>query len=94
MVNVIIHLHVHPTEIEAFKDLTTRNIDERRTARGNLRAELFQQVDTPEHFVLIESFDKQENIDTYYQSSTYVAWHHKVLPMIEKWEGSDFWWLV
>ncbi|MEM6723825.1 MAG: antibiotic biosynthesis monooxygenase [Bacteroidota bacterium] len=90
MINVIIHFHVNEAYIPVFQQLTQGNLRTRRAARGNLLVLFYQQIDDPTHFILIESFDCQENIDLYYQQNSYLDWYTQVSPLVESIEGADY----
>ncbi|MEO1436967.1 MAG: antibiotic biosynthesis monooxygenase [Bacteroidota bacterium] len=87
---MIIHFHVQEEHLDHFQALSQENLRDRRSAKGNLLVLFFQQKEHPTHFILIEGFDCQENIDLYYQQKSYQDWYALISPMLQSVEGADY----
>ncbi|MEL6183562.1 MAG: putative quinol monooxygenase [Myxococcota bacterium] len=93
-VTVLIHFVTHQERQLQFEALTRAHVETRQKALGCLRAELLQDVDSPDQFTLIEVFASQAAIDAYYESREYNTWHAKVKPWLKVYSGRDQRWRV
>lgn len=90
MITVIIDFYIRKAEEASFKNITSKNVLSRRNAVGNLKTDFFQEDDDFGHFVMIEIFDTQQNIDAYYRTAEHTAWKSTVGKMIDRVRGRDY----
>lgn len=90
MIIVVIRVKVKPDQVLAFQELTFANAQDRADSAGNLRFEVYQQAEDPTHFVMIEVFQTQADIDAYYATASYQSWHAATAEMIIDLTGNDY----
>lgn len=90
MIIVVIRVKVNPNQVSDFQKLTFANAQDRTNSTGNLRFEVYQQTEDPTHFVMIEVFQTQADIDAYYATESYQAWHATTADMIVDLAGDDY----
>lgn len=86
---VKIDLRVNADSVATFLDLALPHLNLRREAPGCERVLLLQNVDRPSHFTLLEQFESQSTIDSYYDSSEYRHWLTQAKPLIVSITGAD-----
>ena len=82
MLIVLIHVHVKPESVEAFKDATIENARHSVQEPGIARFDLIQQNDDPERFVLIEAYRSPEAVELHRQTDHYLTWRDAVADMM------------
>lgn len=82
MKTVLIHVHVKPEQIEAFREATLDNARNSRLEPGIVRFEVYQQADDPAHFVLLEIFRDAEGQSAHRATAHYQRWRDTVAGMM------------
>jgi (4S)-4-hydroxy-5-phosphonooxypentane-2,3-dione isomerase len=75
---VIVHLHVKPEKIEAFKEATLENARNSLQEPGIVRFDLLQQSDDATRFVLHEVYRDESAPAKHRETAHYNAWVQKV----------------
>lgn len=79
---VIIHVHVKPECVDAFKEASRENACQSRLEPGIGRFEIFQEAADPTRFVFIEAFRTPEAQDAHRLSGHYQTWRDTVADMM------------
>ncbi len=82
MVIQIVHVHVKPESVEAFKAATLENTRNSRLEPGIAQFALTQQADDPTKFVIIEAFRSPEAIEAHRVAPHYLTWRDAVVDMM------------
>jgi (4S)-4-hydroxy-5-phosphonooxypentane-2,3-dione isomerase len=78
MVILVVHLHVKPDHLEAFREATLENARNSRQEPGVVRFDVLQQSDDPTRFVLYEVYRDAEAPARHRETAHYNAWVAKV----------------
>jgi len=78
----IVHVHVKPEFVEAFKQATLANAQASRREPGIARFDCLQQDDDPARFVLIEAYRQADSQAAHRQTNHYLVWRDAVAPMM------------
>ena len=77
---VCIHVHVKPENRDDFIAATLENARNTVQEPGNLRFDVNQQCDDPNHFVLYEVYNDEAGMAAHKQTDHYAAWRAAVEP--------------
>jgi quinol monooxygenase YgiN len=78
MLIVLVHVHVKPEHVEAFKAATLENARNSVQEPGIARFDVIQQRDDPTRFVLVEVYRTPEAPAQHKETAHYHAWRDKV----------------
>lgn len=79
---VLVHVHVKPECIEAFRRATLANAAASRQEPGIARFDVLQHADDPTRFVLVEAYRTAEAPAAHKATAHYAAWRDAVAPMM------------
>ncbi len=79
---VLVHVHVKPECVEAFKEATLDNARHSVQEAGIARFDVIQQVDDPTRFVLVEVYRDQEAPARHKETAHYLRWRDTVAGMM------------
>jgi len=79
---VLVHVHVKPECVEAFKAATQENARLSRQEPGIAQFDVLQQQDDPTRFVLIEAYRNLGAPAAHKDTAHYAAWRDAVAPMM------------
>jgi autoinducer 2-degrading protein len=79
---VIVHAHVKPESIEAFKTATLNNASNSIQEAGVVRFDFYQQADDPTRFTLIEIYRSEDAPINHRKTSHYSHWSATVTDMM------------
>ena len=79
---VLVHAHVKPESIEAFKEISIENARHSILEPGVARFDCVQQQDDPARFVLIEAYKTPEDVARHKETAHYAAWRDAVADMM------------
>jgi autoinducer 2-degrading protein len=82
MVIVIVHVHVKPECVEAFRSLTRYNAESSVKEPGIARFDVIQETDDPTRFVLVEAYRNAEAPAQHKETAHYQAWRDGVADMM------------
>jgi (4S)-4-hydroxy-5-phosphonooxypentane-2,3-dione isomerase len=79
---VHVHIHVNPSDVDAFISATLANAGASVEESGIARFELVQQADDPTRFVLIEAYRTADAPAAHKATPHYATWRDTVEPMM------------
>jgi quinol monooxygenase YgiN len=79
---VLVHVHVKPEFIEAFKEETLENARHSLQETGIARFDVIQQVDDPQRFVLVEVYKTEAAPGQHKETAHYLKWRQRVAEMM------------
>jgi len=79
-----VHVHVKPEYIGAFKQASEENARQSAREPGVARFEVFQQLDDPGRFVLIEIYRAPAASAAHKETAHYQKWRETVAPMMSE----------
>lgn len=82
MLIVLVHIHVKPEWIEAFRAASMENARNSVQEVGVARFDVLQQRDDPTRFVLSEAYWNDEAVDLHKQTAHYAAWRDATTEMM------------
>ncbi len=82
MLVVLVHVHVKPDKVEAFKAASADNARNSRLEPGVGGFEVLQQNDDPTRFVLVESYRTPEAPAQHKETAHYAKWRDTVADMM------------
>jgi quinol monooxygenase YgiN len=82
MLVVLVHVHVRPEYIEAFRSASLANARESVREPGVARFDVVQQTDDPTRFVLVEAYRTAVAPAAHKETPHYQAWRDAVAPMM------------
>lgn len=82
MLTVLVHVHVKPECVEAFKEVSIANASESLREPGVARFDVCQQLDAPARFVLVEVYRDQQAPARHKETAHYEAWRDAVEEMM------------
>ena len=82
MLVVLVHVHVKPECVEAFRAATAENARCSRREPGIARFDILQQSDDPTRFVLIEAYRTPEATAAHKDTPHYISWRDDVATMM------------
>jgi quinol monooxygenase YgiN len=81
---VMVHIHVKPDKVEAFRIATIENASNSINEPGVARFDFYQQVDDPTRFTLIEMYRSEESPQKHRETAHYTRWNTTVSEMMEE----------
>ena len=82
MFTVLVHVHVKPERVDAFKQASIANARESRKEPGIARFDILQQQDDPTRFVFVEVYRTPVASGAHKETRHYQTWRDAVAPMM------------
>ena len=79
---VLVHVHVKPESVEAFKEASKENARNSIQEPGIARFDVIQQLDDPRRFVLVEVYRTPDDPAKHKDTAHYQAWRATVADMM------------
>jgi autoinducer 2-degrading protein len=79
---VLVHVHVKPEFIEAFKQASLANASNSVKETGIARFDVIQQVEDPTKFILVEVYKTAEAPAAHKETQHYARWRDTVTEMM------------
>ena len=79
---VLVHAHVKPEFVEAFKQATIENASNSVQEAGIARFDVIQQTDDPTRFILVEVYKTAEAPAAHKETAHYARWRDAVAEMM------------
>ena len=79
---VLVHVHVKPEFIEAFKQASLENASNSVKEAGIARFDVIQQVEDPVRFILVEVYKTAEAPAAHKETQHYALWRDTVTEMM------------
>ncbi|HLI29940.1 MAG TPA: antibiotic biosynthesis monooxygenase [Terriglobia bacterium] len=74
MIVLLVHAHVKPEFVEAFRLAIVENAQHSIQEPGVARFDILQQQDDPTRFVFVEAYRTQEAVEAHRKSAHYAKW--------------------
>ncbi len=82
MLIVLVHVHVKPDCVDAFRRITLENARASMKEPGIARFDMLQQADDPARFVLVEAYRTGDAPAKHKETAHYAAWRDSVADMM------------
>lgn len=82
MLVVLVHVHVKPDCVAAFREATLENARQSLLEPGIARFDVLQQHEDPTRFVLVEAYRTAEAQAAHKATTHYAQWREAVEPMM------------
>ncbi len=82
MLIVLVHVHVKPESLAAFKAATQENARNSVREPGIARFDVIQQADDPARFVLVEVYRNESAAVAHKETAHYLKWRDTVAEMM------------
>ena len=82
MFTVLVHVHVKPECVDAFKQASIANARESRKEQGIARFDILQQQDDPTRFVFVEVYRTPDASGAHKETRHYQTWRDAVASMM------------
>ena len=82
MLVVLVHVHVRPESVEAFRAASLENARHSLQEPGIARFDVLQQVDDATRFVLVEAYKTADAPAKHKETAHYATWRDEVAPMM------------
>ncbi|HNB85218.1 MAG TPA: antibiotic biosynthesis monooxygenase [Anaerolineales bacterium] len=79
---VLVHVHVKPEFVEAFKQASIENASNSIKEEGIARFDVIQQNDDPTRFILVEVYKTAEASAAHKETAHYAQWRDTVAEMM------------
>jgi quinol monooxygenase YgiN len=79
---VLVHVHVKPEFVDAFKRATMDNASNSVKEEGIARFDVIQQADDPTRFILVEVYKTVEASAAHKETAHYLKWRDTVTDMM------------
>lgn len=79
---VHVHAHVKPGEVDSFCKATVQNAANSVFEPGIVRFDVFQEIDDPTKFVLVEIYHAEEDTQKHKETRHYKEWRDTVADMM------------
>lgn len=79
---VLVHVHVKPESVEAFKQASIENASDSVQEAGIARFDVIQQADDPTRFILVEVYKTAEAPAAHKETAHYARWRDTVAEMM------------
>lgn len=79
---VLVHVHVRPEFVEAFKQASIENASSSIREPGITRFDVIQQADDPNRFILVEIYKTAEAQAAHKETAHYAKWRDTVAAMM------------
>lgn len=91
MIATIVHVHVKPDCVDAFRQASIANHEQSIKEVGNHRFDVLQNETDPCYFVLYEAYESKEHAAAHKETVHYREWRDKVADMMaEPRQGVSF----
>lgn len=81
---VLVHVHVKPECIDAFRKESELNAKESRKEPGVFRFDVLQQQDDPTRFILYEAYRDEASAKAHKDTAHYLRWRDNVAEMMQE----------
>jgi (4S)-4-hydroxy-5-phosphonooxypentane-2,3-dione isomerase len=78
---LVVHIHIKPEHVEAFRQATTVNATNSRNEPGVARFDLLEQDDDPTRFILVEAYRDRDSIAAHKLTAHFLEWAEKTVDM-------------
>ncbi len=82
MLVVHVYIHVKPESVDAFQQATIENASQSVQEPGIARFDMIQQMDDPNHFMLIEVYRTPDDPARHKETAHYQTWRDTVADMM------------
>jgi len=82
MLIVLVHVHVKPEAVDAFREASVENARNSVREPGIARFDVLQAQDDPTRFILVEVYRQEEDIARHKETAHYKTWREAVEPMM------------
>lgn len=79
---ILVHVHVKPEFVDAFKQASLENALNSVKEEGVARFDVIQQVDDPTRFILVEVYKTAEAQSAHKETAHYLKWRDTVADMM------------
>ena len=79
---VLVHVHVKPEFVEAFRQASIENASNSVQEAGIARFDVIQQADDPTRFILVEVYKTAEAPAAHKETAHYLRWRDTVTEMM------------
>ena len=79
---VLVHVHVKPEIVDAFKQVTVENASQSVKEEGIERFDVIQQVDDSTRFILVEVYKTDKASFAHKETAHYAKWRDTVAEML------------
>ncbi len=79
---VLVHVHVKPEFVDAFKQASLENALNSVKEEGIARFDVIQQTDNPTRFILVEVYKTAEAQSAHKETAHYLKWRDTVADMM------------
>ena len=79
---VLVHVHVKPEMIDAFKQATIENANQSVKEEGVERFDVIQRADDPTRFILVEVYKTDKASFAHKETAHYAKWRDAVAEMM------------
>ena len=79
---VLVHVHVKPEFVEAFKQASVENASNSVKEAGIARFDVIQQADDPTRFILVEVYKSADASAAHKETAHYLKWRDTVAEMM------------
>ncbi|HNF93370.1 MAG TPA: antibiotic biosynthesis monooxygenase [Anaerolineales bacterium] len=79
---VLVHVHVKPEFVDAFKQASLENASNSVKEEGIARFDVIQQADAPTRFILVEVYKTVEAQSAHKETAHYLTWRDTVAEMM------------
>lgn len=79
---VLVHVHVKPEFVEAFKQASVENASNSMKEVGIARFDVIQQADDPTRFILVEVYKTADASAAHKETAHYLKWRDTVAEMM------------
>ena len=79
---VLVHIHVKPEFVEAFKQASIENASNSVQEAGIARFDFIQQADDPTRFMLVEVYKTADASAAHKETAHYARWRDAVVEMM------------
>ena len=79
---VLVHVHIKPEFVEAFKQASIENASNSVNEDGIARFDIIQQNDDPTRFILVEVYKTAEASAAHKETAHYAKWRDTVAEMM------------
>ncbi|HND49157.1 MAG TPA: antibiotic biosynthesis monooxygenase [Anaerolineales bacterium] len=79
---VLVHVHVKPEFVDAFKQASLENASNSVKEEGIARFDVIQQADDPTRFILVEVYKTVEAQSAHKETAHYLTWRDTVAEMM------------
>ena len=79
---VLVHVHVKPEFVEAFKEASLDNANNSVKEAGIARFDVIQQTEDPTRFILVEVYKTVQAPAAHKETAHYARWRNTVMKMM------------